>query len=433
MTASTAVPDEMLADSARPANSRGAMLRAGWLGVGMLLVITAYNTAQPYITTLYPDHGFYSLALVYGVYIFTSIGAPYLTETFSASSILFAAGAFHGLFIVGLLWGTASLFAFAALVGVGNGMLWICQGHYITTCSTSFGVPIGRLSSALFTLLSLNMIIGNIAMAWLLEQGVDISTMLYILGGVAAVGSALLLFLPKPYAADSTPIVSAPLLSLPDQLRAMARVGLRRPLLDVVPLIAFHGSLFTFAFANFPLFMPADRPKWLQPAAYLGFGVAGTILMPIWGRLFDHRGAPPLVAGLLGIGILTYALSYWCILGGSSVPRFAWIAAMSSVGALDSVCMSLTNMSISSDFTSGPDVSVAFAVYRLVFGLGFISLALVSNLGLWQVVLGLGHVFLLTAVGAFVLRIRRGHGKVPRIEAEVLLEEDDKTVVQRGD
>ncbi|ORZ34711.1 hypothetical protein BCR44DRAFT_164898 [Catenaria anguillulae PL171] len=403
-------------------SSTAAVLRAAWLGIGFLLVITAFNGVQGFVTTLYPKQGFNSLALLYLCFLISSIGAPFLTHRVNLGLIFLVSAAQYALFILGLLWGEVALFIFSALVGLAAGALWVHQGYYITVLSSNFGVPVGKLTSVFLTVFTANMIAGQIISLCLLSNGVPMSLLLYVMAAVAGVGAVVLFFLPRPIppssvipspaAADQQQQAASNNLSLSKQLAAMKRLALRRPLADAIPLILWNGSLGTFAFGNFGTFLPKSSPATLLPSMFLTYGILGTCLAPVWGRLYDRRGATPLVIGIAILAVLTYGLTYWCILK-TDVSHAIWIAAMGCLGALDNATNSLINMSLAKWFPSGSDVSPAFGVYRTVFCIGFIVLALVSNFGAWQIILGLSHVLMVVTLVVFVIRIRSGREEVP--------------------
>ncbi|ORZ34710.1 major facilitator superfamily domain-containing protein [Catenaria anguillulae PL171] len=399
------------AEPTRKKEDRAAVLRAAWLGVGILLVITAFNTAQGYATTLYPGQGFNALAVTYTAYIFSSIGTPFLTSKFSAGSILFVGGLLHAVFILGLLWGSVSMFVCAFMGGLGIGFLWITQGFYVTNTASSFDVPIGRVTSVFVTIATANLLAGNGVTIVMLQLGASMNTVLLVMASIAAAGALMLFFIPRPYPTNS-PIAAAaatdPPLQLGTQLRAMAAMAVRRPMLDAVPLILFHGALGTFAFGNFPQFLPKNSPSSLLPSMFIAFGLIGTLMTPLWGKLYDRKGLGPLVAAFLGVALTTWALTYWCILGGAKTPKPIWVAAMGMVGALDNITNCTINFSLSKWFPSGQDSSTAFGVYRLIFCLGFVSLSLISNSGVWQIILALNHILVVAAVISFTLRIRSG-------------------------
>ncbi|ORZ29400.1 major facilitator superfamily domain-containing protein [Catenaria anguillulae PL171] len=374
----------------------------------------AINVAQSYVTKLYPEHGFNSIALIYALFILSSIVAPYLTDRVPLGVIFLLAALQYAIFILGLNLGVAFVYIGAALVGLAAGCLWIHQGYYVAVASSSFSVPVGKLTSVFLTIYTLNMVLGNTVSLIVLGSGIPITTLLYIMVGMAVAGALILFFLPRPFPTDAPSLPSAaaavaePPLTLPEQLGAMLRLCVRRPLADAIPLILWNGSLTTLAFANFPTFVPKDAPESLHPSMFLAYGITGSLLSPLWGRAYDrYGGAKPLVAGIFVLSILTFAFTYWCILGGASVTSAVWVAAMGALGALDNATNCLIQAFLTDNFPRGPDVSPAFGVYRVLFSIGTLSLALVSNSGAWQVVLGISHVLMVATMVTFVLRIVR--------------------------
>ncbi|KAI9222133.1 hypothetical protein BC828DRAFT_404299 [Blastocladiella britannica] len=410
-------PPSSAAEVAR--QERMAMLRVAWLGLGFLALFTAFNVAQSYVTTLFPGLGFISLAVIYLFYIASSLGAPYLTQRVPLNLIFLIGAALYALFILGMTWGTVPLFVCSALVGLAAGGLWVHQGYYAATASAAFGVPVGKLTSVFLAIYTVNMILGNGLSLILLNAGTSVTTVLYVMAGIAGAGAVMLFFLPSPTpstpAAGEAPSVVADPPAAPASFRShlgrMARLSVTRPLRDALPLILWNGSLTTLAFANYPRFIPASAPVSLQPAMFLAYGATGTLLSPMWGRLFDARGPGPLVVGVGVLGVASAALTYACILTADNdgpVNTALWVASLGVLGALDNATNSLINFSLAAWFPSGDLVAPAFAVYRLTFCVGFIVLALVSNAGAWQIIVAVNHVLMLATLVVFGRRIWRG-------------------------
>ncbi|KAI9190251.1 hypothetical protein H9P43_001684 [Blastocladiella emersonii ATCC 22665] len=392
--------------------SRAALMRALQLGLGFVLVFSAFNFSQSFVTTLYPAEGFNVLATIYAFYILSSLGAPYLTHRVPLNLIFLACAAVYALFIFAINWGVAALYVTSALVGLAAGAFWVHEGFYITVVSSSFGVDVGKLTSTFLAVFTINCMAGNALPLILMSAGIPMSTILITMGAIALAGGLIMAFLPKPYPAGAEPSAAAAAasqsVSLGAQFRAMGRLATSRPMTDCLALILWNGSLTSLAFGNMPRFLPADvAGSTLVPSMFIAYGFTGTVGSPLWGRAYDRWGTLPLVVGVAVLGVATYALTLVAINAPDAIGRAGWIVAMGALGALDNATNCLINFSLASWFPSGDDTSPAFAVYRLTFCLGFIVLSLLSNLNLWQVILVINIILMVLTVLTFGLRLRR--------------------------
>ncbi|KAJ3364272.1 DUF895 domain membrane protein [Allomyces javanicus] len=404
-----------------PATERSGMIRVALLGFGFLLVFTAFNGAQTLVTTIHPENGFNSLATIYLCFFLGSLIAPSLVSRIPLRFIFFVAAAMYALFIAGLNWGTAALFITSALVGFAAGSIWITQGFYVSMASQASGVPIGKLTSVFLFIFTINMIAGNAISASILLAGISYSTLLYILAIVAATGALCLLLLPQPgRAATDTTTNAAPTMPLGEKLRMTIKLFPEMPMLALIPLILWNGALGSLAFGNIPRFLPesmvAARPE-IVPLIFIVYGVTGTLASPFWGRVYDRSGPKPLVWAMAILGTVTYALVLVVLL---VVPGLAddetlaialFACATGALGALDNLTNSLINFSISSLYPDEQTNAAAFAVYRLCFCVGFILLSLLSNTGIWQIIVVLNVILLVATVAAYAYLIKYRHRK----------------------
>ncbi|KAI9183246.1 hypothetical protein H9P43_004163 [Blastocladiella emersonii ATCC 22665] len=410
-----------------PEYERVAMFRVTMLGVGFLLVLTAFNVAESRITLMFPEHGFNSMAIIYFFLVFSSVLAPYLTHRVPIRVILFVSTLFYALFIVSMNFDVTFLFIASALTGCAAGALWVHQGYYVSVAASCFGVDVGKLSGRFLLVFTANMIAGNVVSLLLLNMGVSVTMLLYVMVGMALVGSAILAMLPEPRPATTVTATidpdapADPHATLGDQVRIMGRLLATAPLPTLLPVFMWSGSISCLAFGNYPAMLPRDAPSWLLPGMCTAFGVTGTLASPVWGKVYDARGPMPLVGGAVVLSVATYAMVYVAVLAPTTMSPTSWTAGMALLGALDNVTNCLINFCIAGWFGNGPETAPAFSLYRAVFSVGFILLSLLSNLGMWQVVLGCNHLLTIGTVVAFAVHHRRHaatvKSKAPR-EAE---------------
>ncbi|KAI9159355.1 hypothetical protein H9P43_008695 [Blastocladiella emersonii ATCC 22665] len=359
------------------------MQRVTLLGAGFLFVFTAFNVAESRITTIFPEQGFNCMAIVYFFFIFSSILAPYITNSVPHRIIFFVSSLFYALFIVSLNFDVVFLFICSALIGCAAGALWVTQGYYVSVAASSFGVDVGKLSGRFLLVSTANMIAGNGLSLLLLLVGLLVKTLLYVMAGVVVAGSLLLAMLPDPrpkqtaLILDTEPPQAAPA-SFSDQLRRMARLLTTTPLASLIPVIMWNGSINCLAFGNFPTMLPRDAPVWLLPTMCIAFGVVGTLASPVWGKLYDSCGPMPLVAGAFAVSSAAYGIYYVAVLVPDAMSPAVWIVGMAMLGALDNVTNCLINFCLASWFGDGPDTAAVFAIFRALFCLGFMLLALLN-------------------------------------------------------
>ncbi|KAJ3371352.1 hypothetical protein GGF31_003275 [Allomyces arbusculus] len=439
------VADQLVPDVTH-ARERSAMLRVAWLGFGFLCILTALNVVLTNVTVLYPDQGFNSLATVYFSFIVGSLLAPFFTARFPPWLIFFIAGCIYTVFDASLNWGVVPMFVFSALIGIAAGSyllavtvtvtvtvtiiralthhhnlgsLWVAEGSYVTATAKASGVPIGKLTSIFLTFNTINMTIGNVISLALQRLGGSRATMLYVMAGISGFGSLCLAFVPTP--PRSVALVSAPAeveTSLVTKIQAIGKLIVRRPMAALIPLILWNGAVNTLAFANFPSFLPAAlldaRPEVL-PLMFIAYGAFAALGSPLFGRAYDRAGLRPLMVLMTLIAAAVFTMTYLVILHlPTLLPRRAdrsidvdthygtivviLVLAGGFLGALDSITTGTMNFVQSAWFPDGAETATAFAASRVVMCAGFVLLALISNTGVWQVVIVLNHVLMVVTL-----------------------------------
>ncbi|KAJ3371353.1 hypothetical protein GGF31_003276 [Allomyces arbusculus] len=410
---------DQLAPKVARAKERSAMLRVAWLGFGFLCILTAINVVSTNVTVLYPDQGFNSLATLYFCFIIGSLLAPIFTARFPPWLIFVVAGCFYTVFDASLNWGVVPMFIFSALIGIAAGPLWVAEGSYVTATAKASGVPIGKLTSVFLTFFTANMTVGNVISLALQRLGVSRATMLYVMAGISGFGSLCLAFVPTP--PRSAALASTPAeveVSLMTKIKGIGKLLTHRPMAALIPLILWNGAVNTLAFANFPSFLPAAlldaRPEAL-PLMFIAYGAIAALGSPLFGRAYDRAGLRPLMALVALISTAMFTMTYVVILylptllpqrddGTTDVDaHYGTIVAIlvlagGFLGALDSITTGTMNFVQSAWFPDGTETATAFAASRVVMCAGFVLLALVSNTGVWQVVLALNHALMVVTL-----------------------------------
>ncbi|KNE68006.1 hypothetical protein AMAG_13181 [Allomyces macrogynus ATCC 38327] len=412
--------DDAIAPGVKQALERSAMLRVAWLGFGFLCVLTAINVVSTNVTVLYPDQGFNSLATVFFCNILGSLLAPLLNVRFPPWLIFLAAGGLYTVYDAALNWGEVPMFVFSVLIGFAGGALWVTEGSYVTATAKASGVPIGKLTSIFLTFFTANMTVGNVISLALQRLGVSRANMLYVMAGISGFGSLCLALVPTPpRSAAMAAVQTTAETSLVAKVKAIAALITRRPMAALIPLILWNGAVQSLAFANFPTFLPAAlleaRPETL-PMMYIAYGAFAALGSPLFGRVYDRAGLPPVMILMTLIATAMFAMTYLVILylptllplradGSLDVDaHYGTIVAIlvlsgGFLGALDSITTGTMNFVQSAWFPDGAETATAFAASRTVMCTGFVLLALVSNMGIWQVVLALNHTIMVAALG----------------------------------
>ncbi|KAJ3358256.1 hypothetical protein GGF32_000557 [Allomyces javanicus] len=411
--------DDAFAPGMKRALERSAMLRVAWLGFGFLCVLTAINVVSTNVTVLYPDQGFNSLATVFFCNILGSLIAPLLNVRFPPWIIFLAAGGLYTVYDAALNWGEVPMFVFSVLIGFAGGALWVTEGAYVTATAKASGVPIGKLTSIFLTFFTANMTVGNVISLALQRLGVSRATMLYVMAGISGLGSLCLAFVPTPPRSAAVALAPAEAeTSLLTKIKAIGKILTRRPMAALIPLILWNGAVNTLAFANFPTFLPDAlldaRPETL-PLMFIAYGAFAALGSPLFGRAYDRAGLRPLMAFVALISTAMFVMTYVVILylptllpqhdnGTIDVDaHYGTIVAIlvlagGFLGALDSITTGTMNFVQSAWFPDGAETATAFAASRVVMCAGFVLLALVSNTGVWQVVLALNHALMVVTL-----------------------------------
>ncbi|KAK4876681.1 hypothetical protein RN001_009187 [Aquatica leii] len=188
------------------------------LGFAFMFVFTAFQTMGNIQKTMlesihnednsFNGDGYTSMAIIYAVFaVFNwlapsviSLGGPKLAMLYGAITYVF--------FILTFLWPqTWLLYLASCIIGTGAAMIWTGQGNYLTLNSTT--ATISRNSGIFWALFQISMFTGNLFVYFkfqgLKEIDKDTRTIVVsVLAGVAAVGTVMLVLLPKAQKTSST-------------------------------------------------------------------------------------------------------------------------------------------------------------------------------------------------------------------------------------
>uniref|UniRef100_A0A3P8X039 UNC93-like protein MFSD11 n=1 Tax=Cynoglossus semilaevis TaxID=244447 RepID=A0A3P8X039_CYNSE len=139
------------------------------LGVGFLLVFTAFNTCvnveQTVVKSLdngtFTGSGYNSLGIIYGVFSVSNLLAPMAVTVIGSKISMFLSGLLYSgyiaVFIIPTTW---SLYFTSVLIGMGAAMLWTAQGLFLV--ENSEASTINRNTGMFWALLQCSMLFGNL-------------------------------------------------------------------------------------------------------------------------------------------------------------------------------------------------------------------------------------------------------------------------------
>jgi MFS family permease len=163
------------------------------LGLGFMVVFSAFNPTSSYMSSLHKELGYASLAVLYSVFGISIFFAPTIERILGAKWCMILASImynFYTLFaIVSNPW---SILISSALVGFSASVIWTAQGAYLTRIA---GDDMGLFSGIFFALFYISSFGGNIAISTLLTVGIPKWIAFLVIFVVGFVGTFLFLFL----------------------------------------------------------------------------------------------------------------------------------------------------------------------------------------------------------------------------------------------
>jgi len=175
----------------------GSNLQIIYFSIIYCFVFTGYYVTAGFLNIIYPDHAFISFAIFYSAHAIGSLIFPYTNpskkyfklELFVSSLGLcifvgFASSRIIPLLLIG-----------AGIGGLGNSLIWLKQGIYISEFSTS---EIGSLTGIFFAIFGSSLIVGNLIGLIIIFASGLVSTMMYVMIGITLIGVIMTLFV-KPH------------------------------------------------------------------------------------------------------------------------------------------------------------------------------------------------------------------------------------------
>ncbi|XP_022089378.1 UNC93-like protein MFSD11 isoform X1 [Acanthaster planci] len=201
------------------------------LGFAFMFVFTAFQTTSGIEETViesvqqdlnstrseFEGSGYYSLAIIYGVFAFSNWLAPSVVSLIGPRATMFISAviytAFIAIFLSLKVW---SLYMMSVFLGVAAACIWTAQGNFLTINSTS--ETVGRNSGIFWAMLQCSLLFGNIFIffeigktnaMYIIES--TRTTIFIVLTTVSGIGVLMFLLLRQPPPRDETSIQSTEL------------------------------------------------------------------------------------------------------------------------------------------------------------------------------------------------------------------------------
>jgi len=335
------------------------------MGLGFMMLFTAYNTTQNFATKLLGDEGFgnlgfYSLALLYIVVSVSVFFSPVIVPKTGERLAMWMGAICYIVYIASLVKIIPSVvYAASTVVGFGASILWVAQGAFLTKCSEES--TRGRNSGIFWGLFQISGIVGNLGAYGILENNEPPSFLFIILSGCGGVGVLILLFL-RPIVADlEENRVRSPWWLFKQSFNMFGR----RDIILMLVLMFFSGFELSYFSGEFPLLMD---PK-LIGVVMTVFGAAEVIGGVVFGKLSDIVGRKAMVVTGLVVYCAALVLSWMGKFHSSEYNYYLWFIAAACLGLGDSLFNTQLYASLGTLFPEHEMVA-AFTIFQLLQNLG---------------------------------------------------------------
>ena len=230
------------------------------MGVGFLLVFTAFQTVQGLAAKLLGDLGTTSLGILYVAFAGFGFVAPSVVRALGPKGALVMGASCYIVYMVSLIYIIKPLvLVLSALLGVGAATLWCGQGEMLSRCSNEDNKS--QFAAICWGLFNCCVVPGNIASHFILERQSaappaapasqqvlgwsDQNSLLFcVLSAVGACGIlAMLLLRPVDYNAGSAPSPPDPAKSVCAQITATLAMVFEARVLLLIPMFMLCGSI----------------------------------------------------------------------------------------------------------------------------------------------------------------------------------------------
>jgi MFS family permease len=325
-------------------------LRVIYVAVLYTLIFTGYYFIAGFLNIVYPNEAFISFAIFYGAYAVSSLIAPFIIARFghkiplivsSLSFLAFIASASSSIVYLMLIG--------SGICGIGNSVIWIVQGVYLSDKSELIGTFYG--------IFSLNLIVGNLIALIVLLTSAWIRQIMWIMmipTGIGVVMSFFAIFDGKVGTSPDTSSSLSLFQSLRDVFTTPFRSKSKRLGYLLILTMAYQAISLNVTYQILPkrVVVSAHNDTHLasiySSIMYVAYGVSAAISSFIWGKLYDRFGwrsnAIPYL--ILEVGCLTGIV----LLGHFSGPTGIWILVGFVRGIIDYGVNNILNSIISNEY-----------------------------------------------------------------------------------
>lgn len=225
-----------------------------WCGIGFQFIFLGFNTAQNFLPKLLTSSasnvGWWSLTVVYVATVITVFFAPALGHALGWRASFFLSALTFVAFVASFVYPVDGvIYATSALVGVGAGVLWVCNGTWIFQNSTPANR--GLHNGVFWSLFQTSGLTGNLVAFGVFEE-VDPSKYWVLMTFLAAsclLGALILLFSLRMPPAGTAIVEPA---SFKERTKAALDVLCTRNCWLMMALFIFTGFDFTFTGSELP-------------------------------------------------------------------------------------------------------------------------------------------------------------------------------------
>jgi predicted MFS family arabinose efflux permease len=350
-----------------------------YFGLCFMILFGSYATAQSYLTTIYPDIGFYSFCCIYVFHALgTLLGGYFIRNKYIWTRLMFFISSFSFvLWVLSLVLGNMIFILIAsAMNGFGAGLLWIQQGYYLG--GGEFDIEhMGTYNGIFMLLFHFSNIFGNVIAVIVLTYGNHINSdqLLWVLFALVCLGNILFVFLPKNPREKA--IISTT--TIEPTLNPSNNCGCRcpTPLELMISGYSVHlGISVCFVFSVMSLALKATRIEIAYIFIAYGVGAGGASILNGW--LYDRDWKSTILVHILLL--LMQMMVFNMITNVITILPKIVMALLS--GCVDGSSQTLIASTISKVRDREGNLManhIAFKTYRLLFCVSFAIMSIIAK------------------------------------------------------
>lgn len=328
------------------------------LGFGFLLLFTAFNTSQIFMTSIFKDKGYIILGIIYGMFSISNFISPSIDTKLGSRLTIVIASISYVFFVFSMatgLWYIVAFFSF--VIGIGAACLWTSQGVFMTLISEK---DIGLFTGVFFGFFWTSNIAGSLIGSLFVTLKIPYWIMFLLLGGFGVLGIITLCIL-RPYVPVEK---SPPKIPLKESLLNSFKILIEIKMILLIPMVFNIGFLQGVYSGKVPENVGILLgPKWIGYISSI-IGVSEIIGSLVVGKLCDQIGNKTV---MIGSCIITFFMCGTVVLIEKWLP-YMYIASGILIGISDS-------------FLNTTIYSIIGSLYREKSPYAFGTMMLIKSLG----------------------------------------------------